>query len=103
MPVVAWYWLNQLSKPVIALPPLLVTMLNTAPCMLPYSAGAPTPTNSIVATMSVLGYGHICPAVGDVMFVPSIWYWFSFVFDPNAEEVVESCTWVEEIPGVIWK
>jgi hypothetical protein len=49
----------------------------------------------------VFGYGHICPEVGDVMFVPSIWYWFSFVFDPKAEEVVESCTWVEAIPGVI--
>ena len=51
-------------------------MLKTAPCTLPYCADAPSCTTSTSSTASPLTHGV------ELMLVPSIWYWFSFVLLP---------------------
>src|SRR5438093_13614856 len=65
------------ASPCSALPPIRVTMLNTAPWTLPYSADAPSCSTSTSSTTSVFGHGV------ELVSVPSIWYWFSFVLDPS--------------------
>ena len=51
-------------------------MLKTAPWTLPYWAEAPSWRTSTSSTASPLTHGV------ELMLVPSIWYWFSFVLLP---------------------
>ena len=74
-------------------------MLNTAPCTLPYSAVAPSDSTSISSIASVLGYGHDAPLMGAVKSVPSSWYEFSLVPEPNEVCRFPSSDEVEATPG----
>ena len=75
--------------------------LMTAPCMLPYSADAPTDWICTSWMKSMPGSARATPLHGQVKFVPSNRNWFSLVPEPNADTVVDVPLdgEVGEIPG----
>ena len=75
--------------------------LTTAPCMLPYSADAPTDWICTSWMKSMPGSARATPLHGQVKLVPSKRNWFSLVPEPNADTVVTVPLEgdVGEIPG----
>ena len=79
------FWWYQSIEPEKSFEPDFVTTLNAAPDMLPYSAGAPSPSTWTSSMIAAFNHQYELPVSDEVVSRPSMRQEFDAVLEPKAD------------------